>query len=827
VNDSYIFESLIIRFLRSSIAVFADMLSDVTMGSMAIEGLERIIEIGNPVSDEIAASLKDMKKTLLDGKKSQKNKLKKSSIASKLLSHASKLSHQQQAQLLSSASTSSAATSMLMNHHPPSSGIIQSHHGHSHGEESDAYDLMEAACEDLDETNMQRFQSFMNKLELMDKSLNDFMTNSAAAAAQLATSSNKSTSVSSNATAVPSIGSIYQYEITSRKASKFMKLISSTCAICKTFYLKNSKDISYCNECKGIVCKQCDCSKFHINYDDLFATEDEKKTTSKSQAKANNKKLSASATSTRMTTASLTTAMPPLEASTGSTATSQAKKKKQKQKAKKALLKANNQQQQENLLPTEDDATASDDDEVDDTAPTPTPPAAAVIVIEPAASSPRDRPEVITSSLQPTITVPPAAATVSSISTSPTGLSAKEIARHSMAVFKDSVNSKSTANATNNTTATAHGNGKDFKKANASGSNATKAPSLAAASMDDGDNGEWAQVSSAATNKRRQSSNLSATSAAAVPASSPTSATYASAATATATATTTKLLKVIPGLNTTSATVTANSSTSAAAAGKKTSKTVTTTAPPPKPPQDQTTAAAARSRSIPAAPVLITPPPPTASTAVNKSYLGVVRAADSKTTASSATAMAATAPAHEEEPSYLVTSSFADFPSLASNSKQPAAAANIIKGKAMHDYQSLKLTSSISSTSTAAVVTNDDDYDDVDDLLSSAVSVSLYDHHPPTSFFPSSNGQAMQGAYDQMNSLAYDPQAMHFDMSYDRSATMLPDFHYESLASSSGGNGSSLLASSSTFNSATTDSLTMLPNDEISILDMIHHLGFR
>lgn len=130
---------------------------------------------------------------------------------------------------------------------------------------------------------------------------------------------------------IPSLSSIYQQEITIRKAMKIIKQISHYCAICKTLYLKNSYDISYCQECKGHVCTKCDCSKFHINIEDLLLDDEvghgSKKKTSNKLKKGNSSIIEDSKTN-EGTNANGT-------ASGKNTINN--KKKKLKQKAKKAL----------------------------------------------------------------------------------------------------------------------------------------------------------------------------------------------------------------------------------------------------------------------------------------------------------------------------------------------------------------------------------------------------------------------------------------------------------------------------------------------------------
>ena len=65
-----------------------------------------------------------------------------------------------------------------------------------------------------------------------------------------------------------------------------------TCGICSRSYSRHGDSTFYCEECKCVVCGGCDCSRFHLSYqDELWASEETKaKNKSKSKAKKKAKK---------------------------------------------------------------------------------------------------------------------------------------------------------------------------------------------------------------------------------------------------------------------------------------------------------------------------------------------------------------------------------------------------------------------------------------------------------------------------------------------------------------------------------------------------------
>lgn len=67
-----------------------------------------------------------------------------------------------------------------------------------------------------------------------------------------------------------------------------------TCAICQTSSSKAALNTEYCEECRGIVCSNCDCSVYHLSYqekvwDDVSLTEESDKNKRKKKKKRQKK----------------------------------------------------------------------------------------------------------------------------------------------------------------------------------------------------------------------------------------------------------------------------------------------------------------------------------------------------------------------------------------------------------------------------------------------------------------------------------------------------------------------------------------------------------
>ena len=67
-----------------------------------------------------------------------------------------------------------------------------------------------------------------------------------------------------------------------------------TCAICQTSSSKAALNTEYCEECRGIVCSNCDCSVYHLSYqekvwDDVSLTEEADKSKRKKKKKRQKK----------------------------------------------------------------------------------------------------------------------------------------------------------------------------------------------------------------------------------------------------------------------------------------------------------------------------------------------------------------------------------------------------------------------------------------------------------------------------------------------------------------------------------------------------------
>ena len=53
-----------------------------------------------------------------------------------------------------------------------------------------------------------------------------------------------------------------------KRAARMWKRYFVSCAICNTPYTRHSPAISFCAECKCNVCAKCDCTVFHLSYQD-------------------------------------------------------------------------------------------------------------------------------------------------------------------------------------------------------------------------------------------------------------------------------------------------------------------------------------------------------------------------------------------------------------------------------------------------------------------------------------------------------------------------------------------------------------------------------
>jgi hypothetical protein len=51
-----------------------------------------------------------------------------------------------------------------------------------------------------------------------------------------------------------------------RQASRVWDQHFVTCAICQSSSAKTSPNTEYCEECRGVVCSNCDCSVYHLSY---------------------------------------------------------------------------------------------------------------------------------------------------------------------------------------------------------------------------------------------------------------------------------------------------------------------------------------------------------------------------------------------------------------------------------------------------------------------------------------------------------------------------------------------------------------------------------
>jgi len=76
----------------------------------------------------------------------------------------------------------------------------------------------------------------------------------------------------------------------SKRASRIWKLYFVTCAICGLSFGRHSPDASFCDECKCFVCQSCDCSVFHLDYQEEFWKEVTAKEASQKQAQQASKR---------------------------------------------------------------------------------------------------------------------------------------------------------------------------------------------------------------------------------------------------------------------------------------------------------------------------------------------------------------------------------------------------------------------------------------------------------------------------------------------------------------------------------------------------------
>lgn len=76
----------------------------------------------------------------------------------------------------------------------------------------------------------------------------------------------------------------------SKKTNRLWQEHFVKCAICELDYSKQSNDTKFCDECKCNVCKNCDCTVFHLKYQESLWKEETDKETSEKQAKQASKK---------------------------------------------------------------------------------------------------------------------------------------------------------------------------------------------------------------------------------------------------------------------------------------------------------------------------------------------------------------------------------------------------------------------------------------------------------------------------------------------------------------------------------------------------------
>ncbi|KAF1779303.1 WD40-repeat-containing domain [Phytophthora cactorum] len=75
-----------------------------------------------------------------------------------------------------------------------------------------------------------------------------------------------------------------------KRASRIWQQHFVTCAICLGPFSKHSNDTFFCAECKCNVCKNCDCTVFHLKYQESLWKEETEKETSEKQARQASKR---------------------------------------------------------------------------------------------------------------------------------------------------------------------------------------------------------------------------------------------------------------------------------------------------------------------------------------------------------------------------------------------------------------------------------------------------------------------------------------------------------------------------------------------------------
>ncbi|KDO32339.1 hypothetical protein SPRG_02818 [Saprolegnia parasitica CBS 223.65] len=75
-----------------------------------------------------------------------------------------------------------------------------------------------------------------------------------------------------------------------KRATRIWQQHFVTCAICMGAFSKHSNDTFFCAECKCNVCKNCDCTIFHLKYQESLWKEETEKETTEKQAKQASKR---------------------------------------------------------------------------------------------------------------------------------------------------------------------------------------------------------------------------------------------------------------------------------------------------------------------------------------------------------------------------------------------------------------------------------------------------------------------------------------------------------------------------------------------------------